>query len=151
MILILTQGALGALQLAAWLTRWGRPWFSPPAWVDAVALAALLAAGALAGAAAISLRKTFGVHPRPRPGGFLVRSGVYTYLRHPMYLSVLLVCLALLLRWPSIPLALATVANVVFYFAKARYEERLLTAHYPDYSDYRAHTWGIVPWPRRER
>jgi protein-S-isoprenylcysteine O-methyltransferase Ste14 len=150
-VLLLAQGLLGALWIGAWLTHWGPRWFAEHPALDALATALGLGAVALTASAAIALRRSFRVHPRPRADGYLVETGVYAVLRHPMYLAVLLVCAASWLRWPSTPLAVIVAVNVAFYFAKSRYEERLLRAHYPDYARYQARTWGIVPLGRRGR
>jgi protein-S-isoprenylcysteine O-methyltransferase Ste14 len=34
---------------------------------------------------------------------------------------------------------------VLFLFVKTRYEEHLLKSRYPDYPEYRARAWGLLP------
>ena len=48
----------------------------------------------------------------------------------------------------AIPLA-GTLA--VLLLAKARFEERLLLARYPEYAEYRRRTWGVIPGMGRRR
>jgi protein-S-isoprenylcysteine O-methyltransferase Ste14 len=104
------------------------------------------AAGIVIGAAALAaMGRVMRVSPEPKPGGHLVTRGVYRKLRHPMYTAVVLVALGLWLRKPSLALAIAGVALIALLLAKARYEERLLAARYPDYGAYRKRSWGLIP------
>jgi protein-S-isoprenylcysteine O-methyltransferase Ste14 len=57
----------------------------------------------------------------------LVDSGVYAWVRHPMYLGILLFCLAFLLISFSLVSLVIWVAFFVFYDRMATYEERSLT------------------------
>jgi protein-S-isoprenylcysteine O-methyltransferase Ste14 len=63
------------------------------------------------------------VHDPPR----LVDSGVYAWVRHPMYLGILLFCLAFLFISFSLVSLVIWVAFFVFYDRMATYEERSLT------------------------
>jgi protein-S-isoprenylcysteine O-methyltransferase Ste14 len=87
----------------------------------------------------------FHIRPDPHPEGALVTHGPYARVRHPMYLSVLLVMAAFALagdawQW----LAWALLAGVLA--AKARREERGLAILHPGYEAYRARTRAIVPF-----
>lgn len=102
---------------------------------------------AVAGLAAIlgvwafrSLGASFRIAPTPREGASLVRSGIYRWVRHPMYVSVALVAVAAGLARPSVEVITLAFLNIALYVAKARYEERLLVRHYAEYAGYRDHT-----------
>jgi protein-S-isoprenylcysteine O-methyltransferase Ste14 len=41
--------------------------------------------------------------------------------------------------------AVTAALAIILLFFKARFEEKLLLAAYPDYSDYRRRTWGLFP------
>ena len=112
---------------------------------DVLALALVLTAALVAGAALIALWPSFRVAPTPKHDAVLIQHGVYRRLRHPMYTSVLLLLTAMSLHQPSVAVLLVAGLNATFYLAKARYEESLLLAHYPGYAAYRAKTWGVVP------
>ncbi len=108
---------------------------------------ALLAAGLAVGGWALSANRpgNFHIRPDPHPQGELVTRGPYAWVRHPMYLSVLLAMAAFALagdawQW----LAWALLAGVLF--AKARREERGLAILHPGYEAYRARTRAIVPF-----
>jgi protein-S-isoprenylcysteine O-methyltransferase Ste14 len=92
-----------------------------------------------------SLRGAVQIAPEPKRGAQLVESGIYKYLRHPIYTGIIFCVLGFFLREPTIWVAVATAVVVVFLFFKARFEEKLLLAAYPGYADYRRRTWGLFP------
>ena len=56
----------------------------------------------------------------------LVDSGVYAWVRHPMYLGILLFCLAFLLISVSLVSIVIWIAFFIFYDRMAAYEEKSL-------------------------
>lgn len=134
--LVLGQ-ALGALALGI---AWWRS--ASTGWPEAgLALSGL--GVALAGAAYPSLRRAFRVGPIPQPGTVLVCTGIYRWVRHPMYVGALLVFAAAVTSRPSTGVTLAVAFNATWYLVKASYEESLLLAHFPDYAAYRRRTVGL--------
>ena len=93
----------------------------------------------------LSLRGAIQIAPEPKGGAQLVETGVYKYLRHPIYTGIIFCVIGLFLRQPSIAVAFATAIVIIFLFFKARFEEKLLLAVYPDYAAYRSRTWGLFP------
>ena len=96
----------------------------------------------------LSLRGTIQIAPEPRPGRQLVQQGVYKFLRHPIYTGIIFCVLGLWLKTPGAWVALAGVIVIFFLVMKVRVEEELLRAVYPEYSEYRARTWGLFPGVR---
>ncbi|MFZ0322614.1 MAG: isoprenylcysteine carboxylmethyltransferase family protein [Actinomycetes bacterium] len=100
---------------------------------------------------ALSLGDSLTPSPQPRASAGLKTAGMYRFVRHPIYTGVLLIGWGMGLRselWLGLLLALAL---TVWLTAKARYEEHLLSAHYPGYAAYREATPRFFPWPRRLR
>lgn len=95
-----------------------------------------------------SLRGAVQIAPEPKRGAQLVETGVYKYLRHPIYTGIIFCVIGLFLRQASIWVAMAAATVIVFLFFKARFEEKLLLAAYPGYAIYRARTWGLFPGMR---
>ncbi|MCB0086134.1 MAG: isoprenylcysteine carboxylmethyltransferase family protein [Caldilineaceae bacterium] len=91
-------------------------------------------------------RATFSVMPDVKAGAQFVDHGPYRWIRHPMYLAVLLVTVALVSAswtwWRLAIWALLALAILV----KIDYEERLLRAHYPIYATYRRQTKRLLPY-----
>jgi len=109
--------------------------------------AALLAGSVAVGLWALAANRpgNFNIRPEPKPGGSLVMQGPYRWVRHPMYLAVLLFTAAFAAagdawQW------LAWAALVAVLFAKARREERGMALAHPGYADYRARTRAILPF-----
>lgn len=95
---------------------------------------------------ALNLGRSLTPLPRPKPDGELVTSGAYRFVRHPIYLGVLLACLGVSLATAS-PLRLGlTVLLFVFFDMKARKEERWLAERYPEYARYRERVKKLIPW-----
>lgn len=84
-------------------------------------------------------------YPAPTEASTFKGTGIYRYVRHPIYGGVLVMALG----WSLIvsPLALAaSVILVVLLELKSRHEESLLLARYPEYEAYRRRVpWRFVP------
>jgi protein-S-isoprenylcysteine O-methyltransferase Ste14 len=94
---------------------------------------------------AVDLREALTPLPRPRPDGTLVTSGLYRFVRHPIYIGIVVGAAGWGLLTAS-PLALlAAAALFVAFDLKSRVEEAWLVAHYPDYEEYRRRSHRFVP------
>jgi len=89
---------------------------------------------------------TLHVLPDVRATGQLVHRGPYRYIRHPMYLAVLLTMLALVLAAFSVLRFGSWLLLAVDILAKITYEEQLLRSHYPTYATYQQRSWRLIPW-----
>lgn len=84
--------------------------------------------------------------PVPMAGEALRTDGVYRWVRHPIYSSVLLAAVGYTIAvgswWQVGVCALLT----VFFVAKARWEDTMLReAHGAAWSDYQRHTGALLP------
>ena len=117
-------------------------------WLHPLGYGLMFVGGGVLVVAALHLGEALTPSPHPRDGARLRTSGLYRFVRHPIYSGVLLIGWGLGLRsmlWVGLGLALAL---SVWMTAKARYEEQLLSARYPDYPAYAATTPRFVPTPR---
>ena len=72
--------------------------------------------------------------------------GIYKYIRHPMYTSVLLSCLALVLSNPHWIAQLVMTALLINLILKSNFEEKLLLKRFKSYSKYRQKTGRFLPF-----
>ena len=89
--------------------------------------------------------KNFTIMPEPRAGNTLSQTGIYRWLRHPMYTAVLLCGVAVTFGAPSLWRWIALGICCVVLLLKVRYEERLLTQHHPDYPQRMKGVARLVP------
>jgi protein-S-isoprenylcysteine O-methyltransferase Ste14 len=82
-----------------------------------------------------------------RGRGTLVMEGIYRYLRHPQYLGLILIVLALNIQWPTFPTLLMAPVLIGMYVRLAtREDEELATVFGPTFLAYAARTPGFIPW-----
>ena len=93
--------------------------------------------GAVFGLAGVTaLRGNRTAFPKPKDGSELIQSGVYAWVRHPLYSSVLLVSLGWALAWQSAIALVLALSMGPFFYAKAKLEERWLRARFSEYAEY---------------
>lgn len=88
----------------------------------------------------------FNVTPQPKKDANLVRVAPYSWIRHPMYLSLILGAGALVANhfsWLRLFFWLALIIDLVI---KLNYEEQLLTRHFAGYEQLRQNSWRLIPF-----
>lgn len=80
----------------------------------------------------------------------LVVSGIYGWVRHPLYASLIWMFFGACLVFPNLAAFLATaLVFVPFMYRRARLEELLLAREFPEYAGYQRRTGMFFPkWPR---
>jgi len=77
----------------------------------------------------------------------IIRSGPYRWIRHPIYTGLLLAFVGSALARPEWRGGLAVLIVVVALWRKLRLEERWLAELFgPAYSDYKRHSWALLPF-----
>ena len=135
---------IGAIVVACW---WGAGSWSQP-WQSVVGLAGnLLLIGGLAVVAVgtLSLSSSFTVLPRPRDDGALVTTGLYRFVRNPIYAGLMTAMLGASIGSASWPALLLTGVLLVVLDLKSRREELFLRERFPDYGAYAARTRKFIP------
>lgn len=97
---------------------------------------------------AASLRRSLTVVPIPKDDGKLSKSGLYRYVRHPMYTSVLLFALGLALKSGNAIKYILVAALYLLFYLKSAYEEKYLLMKYPEYSEYSAKIPRFIPFTK---
>jgi protein-S-isoprenylcysteine O-methyltransferase Ste14 len=78
----------------------------------------------------------------------LVSSGIYRFIRHPMYSSFFLMAIAQLMLLPNwFAGATGLVGVAMLYGFRVRQEERMMVERFgAEYRDYMARTARLIPW-----
>lgn len=94
----------------------------------------------------ISLGKpSYSPFPTPKKENKLIKQGAYKFIRHPIYLGVMLMALIFLF---SRFIMLSTFLFVLFVLItnyKAELEEELMIKKHSEYKKYRQKTWKFIP------
>lgn len=93
----------------------------------------------------IQLKTNFSPWPSPKPNGDLVQTGVFKYLRHPIYSGIILMLGGWALRQQNLYQLLVVAGLLVLFYFKASYEEKQLCKKFPTYKEYQQKTGRFVP------
>lgn len=75
----------------------------------------------------------------------LVTSGVYRYVRHPLYVAEELATIGIFMQFLSVWTTLLLAAQIAFQLRRMHNEELVLAATFPEYADYRRTTARLIP------
>lgn len=134
-VLMIAVVAAGPLTPGGWAGGWFR-------WA-AMGLFSLGAALGISGVWVLRGNRT--IFPHPRPGSALVTHGVYRWVRHPLYSSVMSLSAGWGLWWGSWPTLFAGAALTLLLRLKAQREEAWLQQHFPEYTAYAAKVCRFIP------
>lgn len=86
------------------------------------------------------------VFPEVTKDMILITSGIYKYIRHPMYLSVIMLGLSFVIADPK-PIMFLVWAILIFNLhLKMDIEETNLLIAFPEYKDYKRNTKRLIPY-----
>ena len=91
-------------------------------------------------------RGNFNIQPKLKEGCRLVTSGAYNYIRHPMYTSVILMMLGVLVSSPTLLELILFIALITVLVLKAKREEMLWCGHDAAYLAYQKRTKLFIPY-----
>lgn len=96
--------------------------------------------------AIFQLNKNLTPFPTPVEGSTLIQNGIYRHIRHPIYSGIILAALGFGLSQSSLwQIGIGIILWVLFYF-KSKYEEIMLSRHFPEYAAYMAKTGRFFPF-----
>lgn len=83
--------------------------------------------------------------PYPKDKSNLVRSGVYSIVRHPLYSGLICIALGWTIFWVSLSHLIATIILFLFLDYKSRQEEKWLIEKHPEYLEYKQQVKKLIP------
>jgi len=82
----------------------------------------------------------------------LVTDGIYSIVRHPQYLGILLITSGLLIQWITIPTVIMWPILLAVYYRLARLEEKEMETQFGEaYLKYKRRVSMFVPFPKSTR
>ena len=104
--------------------------------------------GAIVGLLALSINRlgNFNIRPDIKVNGILITTGIYAYIRHPMYTAVLLFMLGIVVIYPMPYEYLFYGLLVLTLLVKLFYEEHLWKCESAEYIAYCKSSKRIIPY-----
>jgi protein-S-isoprenylcysteine O-methyltransferase Ste14 len=90
-------------------------------------------------------RKYFSFMPLPRPGAYIIMHGPYSFLRHPMYLAMILITLPLTYEYFNFKIAVLQACFMVVIGILVYIEEYVFGNVDLNYKNYIKYTKMILP------
>jgi len=95
--------------------------------------------------ALLQLNTNLSPFPSPKTNSELIQTGLYQFIRHPIYTGILLMLFGFGIYQSSpYKLGITLILFILFYF-KSNYEEQRLISKYDDYSVYKKITGRFFP------
>ena len=120
--------------------------FPGGAWVSVLGVTLLIGGLCLGALGVVKIGHALTPLPSPAAGAVFQATGVYSFVRHPMYYGVLVSSLG----WAFIRRGWLTLGYVlaawVFLELKIRREEKWLVDRFPGYSEYRRRVRKFIPY-----
>jgi protein-S-isoprenylcysteine O-methyltransferase Ste14 len=92
-----------------------------------------------------NLGRSLTANPVPLENAKLIETGIYKYVRHPIYTGLLLAMLGSVVQSMAIVKFFVWLALLALLTYKAKFEETLLAKKYPGYTQYMKRTGRFLP------
>jgi len=93
----------------------------------------------------LQLSTNLSIFPTPKKDGELVSSGLFKYVRHPIYAGILMTAFFFAFYTNSGYRLIIFLLLVILFYFKSNYEEKALMNKFPAYRSYRASTGRFFP------
>mgnify|MGYP001557942077 FL=1 len=92
------------------------------------------------------MQQHLSIFPDVAKDATLLSHGPYKFIRHPMYTSLLILTLAVIIENFSLLRVMLWFALLCDLLFKLHYEEQLLSEKFQKYSGYKMHSWKLIPF-----
>ncbi|WP_413288422.1 methyltransferase family protein [Bdellovibrio sp. HCB337] len=77
---------------------------------------------------------------------FIVREGLYSHIRHPVYLCNMMIILGYVLSSSSLWVLISSLWGWGYMVRSILREDQYLASEFPEYAEYQKKTWRILPF-----
>lgn len=95
--------------------------------------------------AILQLNRNLSPFPTPKNNSSLIQSGLYKYVRHPIYSGIIFFVFGSSLYFASVYKMSISVLLLILFYYKSKYEEKLLENKFSNYSAYKFNTGRFFP------
>ena len=128
-----------------YLFRFPKIDFAAPDWLQMSGLVVSIAGMIISLVSLLALNKSLSPFPTPKESAELIQSGIYKYVRHPIYSGILFFTLGFSLYSENTLRLLIFFMLLILFRFKAAYEEKLLQNKYSNYGAYKKTTGMFLP------
>ncbi|MGH2575574.1 MAG: methyltransferase family protein [Ignavibacteria bacterium] len=94
----------------------------------------------------LTFRQRITPHPYPRENAKFIKSGIYSVVRHPMYLFITLLLVGFSLILNAYGSLVLNLFLFLFFDYKTRKEELYMREKFPEYAEYQKKTKKLIPY-----
>jgi len=88
----------------------------------------------------------FNITPEIKQSGEMVTRGPYKFVRHPMYLAIIVTLSPIVIDHFTYARLVVLILLFAVLIYKINIEEELLLKHFEKYKEYSEHSWRIIPF-----
>ncbi|MBL0308185.1 MAG: isoprenylcysteine carboxylmethyltransferase family protein [Bacteroidetes bacterium] len=114
-------------------------------WIKSIGLMLAVGGCIVLIAALITLNKNLSPFPTPKQTAELIQTGLYKYIRHPIYTGILFMALGYGLYSENTLRLIIFVLLIILFKLKATYEEHQLQIKFSDYAEYKKTSGMFLP------
>ena len=119
--------------------------FGVPRWLQLIGLFLSVAGIIISLASVLALNKNLSAFPTPKQSAKLIQSGIYKYIRHPIYSGILFFTFGFSMYSENTLRFLIFFMLLILFRFKAVYEEKLLQDKFSNYAAYKKTTGMFLP------
>jgi protein-S-isoprenylcysteine O-methyltransferase Ste14 len=93
----------------------------------------------------VKLNRNLTPFPSPKQNSSLITTGIYKYIRHPIYTGVLFATAGYAVYSENTLRLLIFIVLLLLFISKAAYEETLLLKKFPEYNCYKKQSAALLP------
>lgn len=134
------------LLFIAYVLPLGWVFFALPASIRQLALCISMLGFGTVILAILQLNTNLTPFPSPKTNSTLIKTGLYKYVRHPIYTGIVFFTGGLGVYFENLWKTIIAVALLLLFYFKSVYEENLLLNKFAEYEQYKKHTGRFLPF-----
>lgn len=130
---------------AGYLLRISKIDFLVPVWLQWVGAFFWITGIIISLVSLLALNRNLSAFPTPKKSAELIQSGIYKYIRHPIYSGILFFTFGFSIYSENTLRILIFLLLLILFRFKAAYEEKLLQDKFPNYAAYKKTSGMFLP------